>query len=58
MRIAHNLIIDHFRKNQKNANVLRVAIDFNIFSVIGDEKLNAEKSNNKRSNRRRSYDIL
>lgn len=42
MRIAHNLIIDHFRKN-KRMPMFQGTDDFNIFSVIGDEKLNAEK---------------
>ena len=42
MRIAHNLVIDHFRKNNRmpkfdNSN------DFNIFSVLSDSSLNAEK---------------
>lgn len=42
MRIAHNLIIDHFRKN-KRMPMFEGTDDFNIFSVIGDDKLNAEK---------------
>ena len=42
MRIAHNLIIDHFRKN-KRMPMFEGNDDFNIFSVIGDDKLNAEK---------------
>ncbi|WP_422079886.1 RNA polymerase sigma factor [Ulvibacterium sp.] len=42
MRIAHNLIIDHFRKN-KRMPMFEGSDDFNIFSVIGDSKLNAEK---------------
>ncbi len=42
MRIAHNLIIDYFRKN-KRMPMFEGTDDFNIFSVIGDEKLNAEK---------------
>ena len=42
MRIAHNLVIDHFRKNNRmpkfeNNN------DFNIFSVLSDSSLNIEK---------------
>ncbi|VAW16062.1 RNA polymerase ECF-type sigma factor [hydrothermal vent metagenome] len=41
MRIAHNLIIDHFRKN-KRMPMYQGADSFNIFSVMGDEKLNAE----------------
>ncbi len=42
MRIAHNLIIDHFRKNKRMPK-FEGNDDFNIFSVIKDEKLNAEK---------------
>ncbi|MEK6154211.1 sigma-70 family RNA polymerase sigma factor [Flavobacteriaceae bacterium 3-367] len=42
MRIAHNLIIDHYRKN-KRLPKFEAGDDFNIFSIIGDEKLNAEK---------------
>jgi RNA polymerase sigma-70 factor (ECF subfamily) len=42
MRIAHNLIIDHFRKNKRMPK-FEGNEDFNIFSVIGDDKLNAEK---------------
>lgn len=42
MRIAHNLVIDHFRKNNRmpkfeNKN------DFNIFSVLSDQGPNIEK---------------
>jgi len=42
MRIAHNLVIDHFRRN-KRMPMFEGNDDFNIFSVIGDEKLNVEK---------------
>lgn len=42
MRIAHNLIIDHFRKN-KRMPMFEGTDDFNIFSVISDDQLNAEK---------------
>ncbi|WP_339705621.1 sigma-70 family RNA polymerase sigma factor [uncultured Kriegella sp.] len=42
MRIAHNLIIDHFRRNKRMPK-FEGSDDFNIFSVIGDDKLNAEK---------------
>ena len=42
MRIAHNLIIDHFRKNKRMPKI-EGSDDFNIFSVISDDKLNAEK---------------
>lgn len=41
MRIAHNLIIDYFRKNKRMPK-FEGSDDFNIFSVIGDDKLNAE----------------
>lgn len=42
MRIAHNLIIDYFRKN-KRLPKFEGSDDFNIFSLISDDKLNAEK---------------
>ncbi|WP_047415254.1 RNA polymerase sigma factor [Cellulophaga sp. Hel_I_12] len=42
MRIAHNLVIDHFRKN-KRMPMFEGNDDFNIFSVIGDDQLNVEK---------------
>ena len=42
MRIAHNLIIDHFRRNRKMPR-FEGTEDFNIFSVLGDDKPNAEK---------------
>ena len=42
MRIAHNLIIDHFRKNKRMPK-FEGSDDFNIFSIIRDDKLNAEK---------------
>ncbi len=42
MRIAHNLIIDHFRRNRRMPR-FEGTDDFNIFSVLGDDKLNAEK---------------
>ena len=42
MRIAHNLIIDHFRKNKRMPK-FEGSDDFNIFSVIGDDKPNAER---------------
>ncbi len=42
MRIAHNLIIDHFRRNKRMPR-FEGNNDFNIFSVLGDDKLNAEK---------------
>ena len=41
MRIAHNLIIDYFRKNRRMPK-FGSSDDFNIFSVISDNKLNAE----------------
>ncbi|MDV7140486.1 sigma-70 family RNA polymerase sigma factor [Maribacter sp. TH_r10] len=42
MRIAHNLIIDHFRKNRR-LPYFEGSNTFDIFSVIHDEKLNIEK---------------
>jgi len=42
MRIAHNLIIDHFRKNRRMP-LFEGSSTFNIFSVISDEKLNIER---------------
>ncbi len=42
MRIAHNLIIDYFRKNKRMPK-FEGNEEFNIFSVLGDDKLNAEK---------------
>lgn len=41
MRIAHNLVIDHFRKNKRMPKFDNKG-DFNIFSVISDSGLNAE----------------
>ena len=43
MRIAHNLVIDHFRKNSRMPKFDNNQ-EFNIFSVISDTSLNAEKS--------------
>lgn len=43
MRIAHNLIIDHFRKNNRMPKFSNTG-DFNIFSVLSDSSLDAEKS--------------
>ncbi len=42
MRIAHNLVIDHFRRN-KRIPKFNNTDDFDIFSVISDEVLNVEK---------------
>lgn len=41
MRIAHNLVIDHFRKTRRMPKY-EGADRFNIFSLISDDKLNAE----------------
>jgi RNA polymerase sigma-70 factor (ECF subfamily) len=41
MRIAHNLIVDHFRKNKKMP-MLRETEEFSIFSVLTDNSLNVE----------------
>jgi len=42
MRISHNLVIDHFRKNNRMPK-FENNTDFNIFSVLSDSSLNAEK---------------
>ena len=42
MRIAHNLVIDHFRKSNRMP-AFRNTDEFDIFSVLGDGNLNAEK---------------
>lgn len=42
MRISHNLVIDYFRKNTRMPK-FEGNEDFNIFSMIGDSSLNAEK---------------
>lgn len=42
MRISHNLVIDHFRKNKRMPKFDNTG-DFNIFSVLSDSDLNAEK---------------
>jgi RNA polymerase sigma factor (sigma-70 family) len=41
MRIAHNLIIDYFRKNNRMPT-FKNTDEFDIFSVLGDGELNAE----------------
>ena len=43
VRIAHNLVIDHFRKNNRMPKFDNTD-EFNIFSVISDSSLNVEKS--------------
>ncbi|WP_397446848.1 RNA polymerase sigma factor [Polaribacter sp. R77954] len=42
MRIAHNLVIDHFRKSNRMP-AFNTTDEFDIFSVLGDGNLNAEK---------------
>ena len=42
MRIAHNLVIDHFRKTNRMPS-FKNTDEFDIFSVLGDGSLNAEK---------------
>ena len=42
MRIAHNLVIDYFRKNNRMPKFSNTD-EFDIFSVLGDGSLNAEK---------------
>jgi len=41
MRIAHNLVIDHFRKNNRMPK-FRNTDEFDIFSVLSDNSMNAE----------------
>jgi RNA polymerase sigma-70 factor (ECF subfamily) len=42
MRIAHNLVIDHFRKSNRMPT-FKNTDEFDIFSVLGDGELNVEK---------------
>ncbi|WP_339728790.1 RNA polymerase sigma factor [Maribacter stanieri] len=42
MRIAHNLVIDHFRKHNR-IPMYNSKESYNIFSLLGDDRLNAEK---------------
>ena len=42
MRIAHNLVIDYFRKNKKMP-MLRETEEFSIFSIMSDDVPNIEK---------------
>lgn len=41
MRIAHNLIVDHYRKNKKMP-MLRETEEFSIFNIISDDSLTIE----------------
>ena len=41
MRIAHNLVIDHFRRNKK-MQMIRSNNDFDIFDVIKDDNINVD----------------
>lgn len=41
MRIAHNLIIDHYRKNKKMP-LFRETEEFSIFSIMSDDSLTIE----------------
>lgn len=41
MRIAHNLVIDHFRKNKK-MSMFRETEEFSIFSIMSDDSLTIE----------------
>jgi RNA polymerase sigma-70 factor (ECF subfamily) len=43
MRISHNLVIDYFRKNNRMPKFHNTD-EFNIFSVLSDNSLNAENS--------------
>ena len=41
IRIAHNLVIDHFRK-QKKMHMVRSNNDFDIFDIIKDDSINVD----------------
>lgn len=41
MRIAHNLIVDHFRRNKKMP-MFRETEEFSIFSIMSDDSMNVE----------------
>ena len=41
MRIAHNLVIDHYRKSNRMPRY-ESSPEFNIFGILQDDKLNAE----------------
>jgi len=43
MRIAHNLIIDHFRKSNRMPKFESKDKEFDIFSMLKDSRRNAEK---------------
>lgn len=43
MRISHNLVIDHFRRNNRMPKFDNAG-EFSIFSVLSDSSLNAEKT--------------
>lgn len=43
MRIAHNLVIDHFRRNKKMP-MLRETEEFSIFSILTDDSRTIESS--------------
>ncbi|MDX1332364.1 MAG: sigma-70 family RNA polymerase sigma factor, partial [Robiginitalea sp.] len=42
MRIAHNLVIDHYRKSNRMPRY-EGSPEFHVFSIMQDERLNAEK---------------
>ena len=48
MRIAHNLIIDHFRRNKKMP-MFRETEEFSIFSIMSDNSLTIENSRSSRN---------
>ncbi len=41
MRIAHNLVMDHFRKTSRKP-IFKNTMDFDIFSIVGDASLDVE----------------
>lgn len=42
LRISHNLVIDHFRKNKRMPKMDNSSDSFDIFDIISDNKINAE----------------
>ena len=43
LRIAHNLVIDHFRRSKRMPTVDTSSRDFDVFDLIKDSRMNVEK---------------
>jgi RNA polymerase sigma factor (sigma-70 family) len=54
VRISHNLVIDHFRKSNRMPK-FRNTDEFDIFSVLGDDVLNAERKMNYQKNKNKYW---